>query len=188
MMPMICASGAVCEKRNAQRARLVAREIFDAHELEALAEREAVLFDRPPQRRIGRIVDHENAFEIGIIEPRHRIEARLEHVGRLATGRDVDRDFRRKRLRRERRRIGQPPRRAAKRDCRDLFQPRQRDGDQRHKENNAKPQRERGAGHEVMAFPKRDDGGEPGADRIGGGCQHKRWGGAGAGERQDRQR
>ncbi len=57
-----------------QRAGLVAIKIVDLDELEALAERPAMLLDRPPQRRIGRIVDHQHAFEIGIVEPRHAIE------------------------------------------------------------------------------------------------------------------
>ena len=87
--------GGGVREREPQRAGLEAREVVVAHELEALAERAAMLLDRPPQRRIGRVVDDDDAFEIRIVEPRDRIERLLEHLRRLAIGRNVDRDFRR---------------------------------------------------------------------------------------------
>ena len=52
-----------------------------------------MLFDRLPHGRIGRVVDHDHAFEIGIFEPGDRIECRLEHLRRLAAGRNMDRNF-----------------------------------------------------------------------------------------------
>ncbi len=188
MLPMISASGAVCGERHAQRAGLVAGELLDIDEFETLAERAAMLFDRPPQRRIGRVVDHHDAFEIGVVEPRHGIERGLEHFRRLAAGRDVDRHFRRKRLRHQRRRTGQPARRAAEGDGRDLVQARQRDGDQRQQKDDAKSERKGGARHEVMALPERDDRGEPGADHVGGYREHRRLGRGRPGHGEDRQR
>ena len=53
-----------------------------------------MILDRLPERRIRRVVDDDHAFEIRIVEPRHRIERLLEHLRRLEIGRDVDRDFR----------------------------------------------------------------------------------------------
>ncbi len=77
---------------------------------------------------------------------------------------------------------------AAESDCGDLLQARQRDGDQRHQKDDAETERKSGAGHEIMALPERDDGGEPGADRIGGNGQHQRLGDAHPCHGQDRQR
>ena len=57
-------------ERDAQRAGLKAGEILDPDEFEALAERGAMLLDRPPQGRIGRIVDHQHAFEVRDIRRR----------------------------------------------------------------------------------------------------------------------
>ena len=73
---MISASAAVWRQREPQRAGLEAVELVLAHELEALAERLAVLLDRAPQRRIGRVVDDDDALEVRIFELRHRIERR----------------------------------------------------------------------------------------------------------------
>ena len=58
-------------QRQPQRAGLVADEIVDADEFETVAERAAMLLDRLPQRRIGRVVDHHHAFEVRIVELRH---------------------------------------------------------------------------------------------------------------------
>ena len=98
-------------ERKPQRAGLEALQIVLAHELEALAKRAAMLLDRPPERRVGRVVDDDHALEVRIVEPRHRIERRLEHLRRLHVGRDVDRHLRRERhFRGERRRRDQPAR------------------------------------------------------------------------------
>ena len=85
--------GGVC-KREPQRARFVSGDIIRIDELETFAERAAMILDRPPKRRVGRVVDDDDAFEVRIIEAGDRIERRLEHVRRLTMGRDVDRNFR----------------------------------------------------------------------------------------------
>ena len=81
-------------KREPQRAGLVAIHIVGVDELEALTERAAMLFDRLPEGRIRRVVDHHDAFEVRVVEPRDRIQRLFEHLRRLAIGRDVDRYFR----------------------------------------------------------------------------------------------
>ena len=136
-------------ERDTERAGLEAFAILDVEELEAIAEQLAVLFDRPPQGGIRRVVDGDDAFEIRIFEPRHRIERLLEHLRRLAIGRDVDRDFRQRgasgtrvglgsrQRRRDRRRTQQARRLAAERDHRDLFHARERDDDQRDQQHDA---------------------------------------------------
>ena len=119
--------GGVC-KRKAQRARLEAGEIIGIDEFEALAERAAMILDRQPERRIGRVVDDDDAFEIRVVEPGDRIERLLEHLRRLAIGRNVDRDFR---CDSRRARAGgardQPARLAAEGDGRDFLDARERD-------------------------------------------------------------
>ena len=80
-------------ERQAQRARLVAADTVLIDELETLAKSAAMLLDRLPECRIGRVVDDDHAFKIRIIEPRHGVERGLEHLRRLAMGRHVDRDF-----------------------------------------------------------------------------------------------
>ena len=153
---MISASGAVWASASRSAPALKPCEIVLAHELEALAERAAMLLDRPPERGIGRVVDDDDALEVRIVEPRHRIERRLEHLRRLDVGRDVDRDLRReRRFGRERRRRDQPARLAAERDRGDLLDPRQRDQDQRHQQQQAEREGEGRAGHEVVAVPDR---------------------------------
>ena len=79
---------------DAQRAGLEALHLLGVDELEALAERAAVILDRLPERRIRRVVDDDHAFEVRIVQPRDRIERLLEHLDRLEIGRDVDRDLR----------------------------------------------------------------------------------------------
>jgi len=59
---------------DAQGAGLEALNLLGVDELEALAERAAVILDRLPERRIGRVVDDADAFEIRVVEPRYRIE------------------------------------------------------------------------------------------------------------------
>jgi len=59
-------------------------------ELETFTERTAMLLDRTPKRRVRRVVDDHDAFEVGIIEAGNRIERRLEHIRRLTMRRDVD--------------------------------------------------------------------------------------------------
>ena len=81
-------------EREPQRAGLVAAQIVDVQELEAFTERAAMLLDRLPEGRVGRVVDHDDAFEVRVVEPRDRIERLLQHLRRLAIGRDVDRHFR----------------------------------------------------------------------------------------------
>src|SRR5688572_25484473 len=61
-------------ERKPERAGLEALEAVLAHELEALAERLAMLFDRPPQRRIGSVVDDKDALKVRILELSHRVE------------------------------------------------------------------------------------------------------------------
>jgi hypothetical protein len=81
---------------DAQRAGLEALDLLGVDELEAFAERAAVILDRLPEGRVRGVVDDHDAFEIRIIQPRHRIQRLLEHVGRLEIGRYMDRDLRAK--------------------------------------------------------------------------------------------
>ena len=171
-----------------QRAGLEALQIVGIDELEALAERAAVLLDRQPERRIGRVVDHHHAFEIRIVEPRHRVERLLEHLRRLVVRRNMDRNFRRRRLGRERRGVDQPQRLAAEGDHGELVDARQRDDDQRDQQQDAQAEREGGAGHEIMSVPIGEHGGEPGAHHIGGGGQRDRLPQRHRAHRQERQR
>jgi hypothetical protein len=112
-----------------------------------------------------------HAFEIRIVQPRHRIERLLEHFRRLEIGRNVDRDFRHGYFRHQRRCINEPTRFAAKRDLRDLLDARERDDDQRHQQQSAEAEREGRSRHEVMPVPIGEHRGKPGADHIGGGCE-----------------
>ena len=143
-------------ERKPQRAGLVAVEIVDIDELEALAERAAVLFDRLPIRGVGRVVDDHHAFEIRIFEARDRIERELEHLRRLFVGRDVHRDLGRIAVDGGGRRGNQAARTAAERDRRDLLDARERDQHQRDQQQDAEPERERRAGHEVVSVPERE--------------------------------
>ena len=94
MMPMISASDRGALHGDAQRACLEALHLLGVDELEALTKRAAVVLDRLPEFRIGRVVDDADAFEVRIVEPRHRIECLLQHLDRLEIGGDVDRDLR----------------------------------------------------------------------------------------------
>ena len=173
---------------DAQGAGLEAFDLLGVDELEALAERAAVILDRLPERRIGRVVDDDNAFEIRIIQPRDRIERLLEHVGRLEIGRHMDRDLWKghalaDRGRRHRRSLDdQPARVAAEGDRGDFLDPRHRDQDQRHQQDHAQRQREGRAEHEVMAGPIGEHGRGPGADAIGRRRQQQRLHHAGLGQ------
>ena len=171
-----------------QGAGLEACEVVGAHELEALAERAAMLLDRQPHRRVRRVVDHQHAFEIRVVEPGDRVERLLEHLRRLVVRRDVDRNLRRGGVGHQRRRLDQPPRLAAEGDGRDFLDARQRDDDQRDQQQGAEPEREGGARHEIMSVPIGEHGGEPGADHIGGGSQRDRLPQRHRAHRQDRQR
>ena len=159
--------------RDAQRAGLETLHLLGVDELEALAERAAVILDRLPEFRIGRVVDDHDAFEIRIVQPRHRIERLLQHLHRLEIGGDVDRDFREGDAvadgrRRQRLRLGdQPARVAAEGDGGDFLDPRHRDQHQRDQQDQAQRQREGRAEHEVMAGPVGEHGGSPGADAVG---------------------
>ena len=56
-----------------QGSGLEAGDIILADELEVLTERAAMILDRSPERRVRRVVDDDNAFELRIVEPGHRI-------------------------------------------------------------------------------------------------------------------
>ena len=93
---------------------------------------------------------------------------RLEHLRRLAIGRDVDRHLRRKAVRaRQRRRAIRRRGSRPKAIGGDLLDARERDHDQRDQQHDAEPEREGRARHEIVAVPEREDDREPGADRIG---------------------
>ena len=81
-------------KREPQRARFVSGDIIRIDELETFTERAAMILDRAPKRRVGRVIDDDDAFEVRIIEPGDGIERRLEHVRRLTMGRNMDRNLR----------------------------------------------------------------------------------------------
>ena len=66
--------------RDAQCAGLEALHLLGVDEHEAFAERAAMILDRLPECRIGRVVDDDDAFEVRIVEPRHRIERLLQHL------------------------------------------------------------------------------------------------------------
>ena len=53
----------VC-KRKPQRARLVSGDIILIDELETFTERAAMILDRAPKRRVRRVVDDDDAFEV----------------------------------------------------------------------------------------------------------------------------
>ena len=176
-------------QRQTKRAGLEAQEIVLAHELEALAERLAVLLDRTPQRRVGRVVDDDDALEVRIFEPRHRIERQLEHLRRLLVGRNVDRDLRRERqLRHERRRHDQAARLAAEGDVGDLLDALHRDEDQRDQQHERERVGDRRAGHEIVPVPIGEQDRKPRAGGVGRGRKQRGLAGGDAGERQDRQR
>jgi hypothetical protein len=80
--------------REPQCGSLESPQIIYANEFEARAQLAATRLDRLPERRIGRVVDHDHAFEIRIFEPRHRIDGAQQHLGRLAIRGNVDRDLR----------------------------------------------------------------------------------------------
>jgi hypothetical protein len=79
--------------RDAERTGLEALDLLGIDELETFTECAAMILDRLPELRVGRVVDDHDAFEVRIIQPRHRIQRLLEHVHRLEIGGDVDRDL-----------------------------------------------------------------------------------------------
>ena len=167
--------GGGLRQREPQRAGLVAVEPRRVDEAEALAERAAVLFDGLPHRRARRVVDDDDALEVRIVEPRDRIERRLDHVRRLVIGGNVDRHLGRVSVRRRAYARGagtagrqQALRRAAEPHHRDLVDPPQRDHDERHQEQHAEREREGRAQHEVMTVPVFEHGRGPGADAVRG--------------------
>ncbi len=172
----------------AQRAGLEAGQGLGIDEFEALAERAAMIFDRAPQRRVGRVVDDEDAFEVRVIEPRDRVEGEFEHFRRLVAGRNMDRHFRSKVRRCRGSRRDQPARLAAKGDGCDFFDPGERDHHQGPEQKQTEAQREGGARHEIMAIPIGEDRGDPRAHRMDGCGKKQRLGDAGSGQGQDRQR
>ena len=180
---------------DAQRAGLEALHLLGVDELEALTERAAVVLDRLPELRVGRVVDDADAFEIRIVEPRHRIQRLLQHLDRLEIGGDVDRDFREGDVRRRwwrapaARALGdQPARTVAEGDRRDFVDPRHRDQDQRHQQDQAERQRKRRAEYEIVPGPVGEHGGSPGADAVGGRRKHQRLHDGRLLDPQDRQR
>ena len=81
MTPMISASDGRALHGDAERAGLETLNLLGVDELEAFAERAAMILDRLPERRIGRVVDDHDAFEIRIVEPGNRIERCLSISG-----------------------------------------------------------------------------------------------------------
>ena len=124
----------VC-KRKPQCARLVPGDIIIMDELETFTERTAMLLDRTPKRRVRRVVDDHDAFEVGIIEAGNRIERRLEHVRRLTMRRDVDRYCRRKTVGSGQGGGDQATRPAPEGDGCDLFDASERDRRQRNEQD-----------------------------------------------------
>ena len=93
---MISASAAVWSSASRSAPALKPARLSSRTNLKRSPSVLAVLLDRTPQRRVGRVVDDDDALEIRVFEPRHRIERLLEHLRRLAIGRNVDRNLRRK--------------------------------------------------------------------------------------------
>ena len=147
-----------------------------------------MLLDRQPERRVGRVVDDDDALEIRVFEARDRIERLLEHLRRLVMRRNVDRHFRRGQFGRERRRSHQPQRLAAEGDGGDFLDARERDDDQRDQQHGAQAQCESGARHEVVAVPIGEHGGKPGAHHIGAGRKQRGLSERHRGHGEDRQR
>ena len=102
--------------------------------------------------------------------------------------RDMDRYFRRKAVRSGQRGGDQATRPAPERDGGDLLDARERDRHQRDEQDDAKPEREGGAEHEIVVLPEGEDRGEPGADHVGRNRKRDSLAGCGAASRQDRQR
>src|SRR6188768_3634143 len=67
---------------------------INAQEFKARPKQSAMILDRRPESWIGGVIDHHHAFEIGPVELRNAVERLTEHIGRLAAGRDVNRDER----------------------------------------------------------------------------------------------
>ena len=149
-----------------------------------------MILDRTPECRIGRVVDDDDAFKIRIFEARDRIERGLEHFRRLAMGRNMDRNLRRKPIRRRHRghRNQESARTAPESDLGDFFDTRERDHDQRNQENDAEPESESGAEHEIVALPERENGREPSADDVDRHRERCGFDRRGAGSGQERQR
>ena len=175
-------------KRKPQRSGFITADVVLVSEFETLAQHAAMILDRSPKRRIGRVVDDNNALEIWIVEPCHRIERDLEHLRRLAMGGNVDRHLRCEAFRRWQGGGDEPARAAPKdNDC-NLFDARERDRDQRSKEYNTEHKRKSSSEHEIMSLPERENCREPGAHSIG---DDRECGGlpeCGGASRQDRQR
>src|SRR5262249_36927293 len=133
--------GSGMRKREPQCAGLIAADVVLVDELETLAQHAAMILNRPPKRRIGRIIDDDNALEIRIVEPCHRSKRGLEHFRRLAMGGNVDRDLRCKAVRRREGGGYQPPWATPEDDDRDLFDARERDRDQRGKQDDTEHKR-----------------------------------------------
>ena len=142
-----------------QGAGLEARELGNVEELEARAERLAMRLDRLPVRLLGRVVDDHHRLEIRIVERGDAVQRLLQHLRRLAIGRDVDRDARRivrqrivrQRTVRQRRAAGhQAHRPAAEKNLRHLVDLGERHDDQRNHQQEADRPHDRGAdGHVV---------------------------------------
>ena len=175
-------------EREPQRTGLVPLDVLLVDELEPLTERAAMVLDRPPVGRIGRVVDDHHALEVRIIELRHRVERSPEHLRRLAMGRNMDRHLGRVAFRRRQRGCDEPPRTTAERNRRDLLDAGERDQEQRDEQRDAKAKRESRAEYKVMRLPEREDERTPGAHRIGRDCERNRFADCSAAACQDRQR
>src|SRR6266404_5859413 len=68
---------------DAQSTGLEALHLLGVDELEALTEGAAMILDRLPEFRIGRVVDDHHAFEIRIVEPPDMLKQTLDAVARL---------------------------------------------------------------------------------------------------------
>ncbi len=143
-------------ERKPERTRLEALQPVGAHELEPRPQQPAVILDRAPHAWVGRVVDDDHAFEIGPVELRHAVERLPEHLGRLAAGRDMDRDERRP-LRQRAPWREQSPGLRAEDDGGKLLDALLHDHDERDEQGGAGEQRDLRAEHEVMGHPIVDD-------------------------------
>ena len=153
-----------------------------------------MILDRLPERRIRRVVDDHDAFEIRIVEPGDRIERGFQHLRRLEISGYMDRDFREAQVAAYRRRHGrralddQTLRLPAKGDGRDFLDPRHRNQHQRHEQDQAERQGERRAEDEIVPGPVGKHGGSPRADPVGRGRECQRLQHGRLRQPQDRQR
>ena len=183
---MISASAAVCSSASRSAAGLETRELILPHEFEARTEQLAMLLDRPPIARLGRIVDHHDAFEIRPIELGDAVQRLAQHFRRLAIGRDVDRHEGTP-VGHDMARCQQALRTAPEDDLGKLVEPLLHDGDEGHEQNGADDHSDERAEDEIVRRPIVENARAPGADGVRRTCEHagleRR--NAGAGENRD---